>query len=180
MASAPFQRRRHDEHALLEFCEKYGYLARDAYANASSPHEYEQTLQAYCGKLSYDSTASIISDAWTLHFPDSFMPNIICIIPTEVGLKYSVDFVSDHVYKCVLESLRRSEANAAAKLYRLFLKARAPAGFMLEPAAHEILINDGSFNIIRLEDSEAHWKTPQTVSDEVQTRLHNLIQHFSW
>jgi hypothetical protein len=43
---------------------------------------------------------------------------------------------------------------------------------MLEPAAHEILIDGGSFDVIRLEDLEAHWKTPQTVSDEVQTRLH--------
>jgi hypothetical protein len=37
-------------------------------------------------------------------------------------------------------------------------------------------MDGGSFDVIRLEDSEArvntHWKTPQTVSDEVQTRLH--------
>jgi hypothetical protein len=47
---------------------------------------------------------------------------------------------------------------------------------MLEPAAHDILSDGGSFNIIRLEESQARvytsWKTPQILSDEVQTRLH--------
>lgn len=83
------------------------------------------------------------------------------------------------MYKCVLECLRDSEADAAAKFYRLFLKngkTRAPAGYMLEAAAHDILSSGGSFNFIRLEDSQAgvhaHCKTPQILTDEVQTRLH--------
>jgi len=59
---------------------------------------------------------------------DDVQHNIICITPTQIGLKYMFDFVSEHVYKCVLESLRDSEANAATRLYRLFLKNRKNQG----------------------------------------------------
>jgi len=44
LVSAPFQRRRHDEHALIEFCEKYGYSAQDAYVNASSSDRFRLTV----------------------------------------------------------------------------------------------------------------------------------------
>jgi len=177
--SAPFQRRRYNEHALLEFCEKYGFSARDAYGNASESGQFEESLRAYCGDLTYENAASIISNVQAFHFLEKVRHNIICIRPTEFGLKYTFDFTSEHVYSCVLESLRNSEAGAAAKFYRLFLKngkTRAPAGYMLEPAAHDIIGNGGSFDIIRLEGSQAqsntHWKTPQILSDEVQTQLH--------
>jgi hypothetical protein len=42
--SAPFQWRRHDQHALVDFCKKYGYSARDAYGNASSSDQFEESL----------------------------------------------------------------------------------------------------------------------------------------
>ena len=177
--SAPLQRRRVDEQSLVEFCRKYGYSARDAYGNASAPERFETMLRAYCGDLSYEKAAKIIFNVEVLRFPDDFGHNIICISPTEVGLKYTVDFASEYVYHCVLESLRRLEADAAAKFYRLFLtngKTRSAAGYMLEPAAHDILSDGGSFDIIRLEASQSqshtHWKTPQNLSDEAQTRLH--------
>jgi hypothetical protein len=179
--SAPLQRRRLEEQALVDFCKKYGYSARDAYGHASPPFadKFEKSLQAYCGTLSYDTVASITSDVQTLHFPDKVRHNIICIAPTEVGLRFAFDFASEHVYNCVLESLRKTQANAAAKLYRLFLtngKTKAPAGYMLEPAAQDILRDGGSFDIIRLEGSQAreyfHWKTPRNFTDDVQTQLH--------
>ena len=177
--SAPFQRRHHDEQTLVEFCKKYGYSAQVAYGNASAASQFEKSLRAYCGDLSYGKAAKIISSVQILHFPDDIAHNIICITPTEVGLKYTFDFASEHVYHCVLESLQNSEADAAAKFYRLFLKngkSKAAAGYMLEPAARNILGDGGSFDIIRLEDSQArvytHWKTPWILSDEVQTRLH--------
>ena len=178
LGSAPFQRDRHNERALLEFCEKYGYSARDVYAYADAVDIYEGNVQDYCHNFSYDRAASIISDVQVLHFPDDLRHHVINIIPTDVGRNFTFDFVSEYVYKCVLESLRKSEANAASKLYRLFLTNRqtAPAGFMLEPAAHNLLANGGSFDIIMLKGSRIrtniHWRTPETLSDEVQTRLH--------
>jgi hypothetical protein len=61
--SAPFQRRRLSEQALIEFCEKYGYSVRDAYAHvASAADAFEMGLRAYCGDLSYEKAAKIISD----------------------------------------------------------------------------------------------------------------------
>jgi len=177
--SAPFQRRRLSEQALIEFCEKYGYSARDAYAHASAADAFEVGLRAYCGDLSYEKAAKIISDVQQLHFPDDVKHNILCITPTDVGRGFTFDFASGYVYQCVLESLRKSEAGVAAKFYRLFLengKTKSVAWHMLEPAARDLLGDGGSFDILRLEESNTrtciHWKTPQILSDEVQTRLH--------
>jgi hypothetical protein len=39
--------RRLSEQALIEFCEKYGYSARDAYAHASAADAFEMGLRAY-------------------------------------------------------------------------------------------------------------------------------------
>ena len=136
-------------------------------------------LRAYCGNLSYEKAAKIISDVKQLNFPDNVKHHILCITPTDVDSGFTFDFASGHVYQCVLESLRKSEAGVAAKFYRLFLqngKTRSAAGHMFEPAARDILGDGGSFDILRLEESHAwtyiHWKTPQILSDEVQTRLY--------
>jgi hypothetical protein len=104
--SAPFQRRRHDEQTLVKFCKKYGYLARDTYGNASAAGQFVKSLRAYCGHLSYEKVAKIITNVQILHFPDDVRHNIICIILTEVGLKYTFDFASEYVYHCVLETRR--------------------------------------------------------------------------
>lgn len=60
---------------------------------------------------------------------------------------------------------QQSEADAAAKIYRLFFslgKTRAAAGYMFEPVAHVVLRNGGTSRIMPLEESPAHtlinWK----------------------
>jgi hypothetical protein len=84
--SAQFQRRRHDEQILVKFCKKYGYSARDTYGNASAAGQFEKSLRAYCGHLSYEKVAKIITNVQILHFPDDVRHNIICIILTEAAL----------------------------------------------------------------------------------------------
>ena len=96
--SAPFQRRPHNEQTLVKF---YGCSVRDAYGNASETDQFEQGLRAYCGGLSYEKAAKIISNVQILHLPDGVPHNIICITPTQDGLRYTFDFASEHVFHCV-------------------------------------------------------------------------------
>jgi hypothetical protein len=138
-----------------------------------------QTLRFPTAVSNMTNIAEIIADVQNLDFRNDVSHTILCISPAEVVLKYTFDFTSRHVYNHILKSLEASQVHAASKFYRLFLsigKTRSAAGHMLEPAAHEILGNGGSFDVIVLETSFAstqfHWKTPEVLSEEVTTRLH--------
>jgi hypothetical protein len=177
--SAPFQTVRHEEQALVKFCDLYGFSARDAYGNASNIDTFEANLEKSCRLLNYDEIAKIIADVHNLEFGNDVSHTILCISPADVVLKYTFDFTSQHVYNHILKSLQTSQVRAASKFYRLFLsmgKTRSTAGHMLEPAAHEILGDGGAFEVILLERSFArsyfHWKTPKVLSEKVTTRLH--------
>lgn len=177
--SAPFQAIRHEEQALVKFCDLYGSSARDAYGNASNFDTYEANLEVLCRRLKYDNVTEIIADVQNLDFRNDVSHAILCISPAEVVLKYTFDFTSRHVYNHIIKSLEASQVHAASKFYRLFLsigKTRSVAGHMLELAAHEILGDGGSFDVIVLETpfsrTQFHWKTPEVLSPEVTTRLH--------
>ena len=164
---APFQPERHEENSLIDFCDKYGFSARDAYSKASKIEEYAKNIQTYCSSLNYKTASDLVLKIHTLDFPDKLSHRIICIAPAENEVGYSFSFTSKHVYDQLLESLSTSEADAASKMYRLFLwmgESRSVLGYMLEPAMHYILGGGGMWEVIQLVKSEGlkniHWKTP--------------------
>jgi len=168
---APFQPERHEENSLIDFCNKYGLSARDAYSNASKAEEYEKKLKRYCNSLKYDTISDLVLKIHTLDFPDKVSHKIICVFPAENEVGYSFRFTSKHVYEQLLESLSASEVDAASKMYRLFLsmgESRSMSGYMLEPAMHYIIGSGGVWEVIQLVKSEGskniHWKTPKEPS----------------
>ena len=141
--SASFQRRPHNEQ---KFCKKYGSSARDAYGSASETDQFEQDLRAYCGGLSYEKAGSDPSLARCQHYlrhphPKSAL-NILSISPQSI---------------CFTVSILNSGADAAAKFINCSSKTERLKlrQCILEPAVRHILGHGGSFDIIRLEDSQA-------------------------
>ena len=168
---APLQPKRHEENSLINFCNKYGLSAHNAYTNASRPEGYEKKLQSYCNSLNYNAASDLVFKIHTLDFPYEVSHKIICIIPAENEVGYSFSFTSEHVYNRLLESLSTSEPDAASKMYRQFLsmgETKSVSGFMLEPAMHRILGGGGTWEVTRLVKLEGpkniHWRTSENPS----------------
>ena len=154
---APFQPERHEENSLIDFCNKYGLSARDAYSNASKAEQYGKKLESYCNSLKYNTVSDLVLKINTLNFPDKASHKIVCVVPAEDELGYSVSFTSNHVYDQLFESLSASEADAASKLYRLFLsmgERRSVSSYMLEHAMHCIIGSGGVWEVIQQVKSE--------------------------
>lgn len=91
--------------ALFKFCDFYGFSAQDAYRNASNIDTFEVNLVTSCHHLKYDNLVEIIADVLNLDFCNDVSHTIFCIFPAEVVLKYTFDFMSQHVYNHALKSL---------------------------------------------------------------------------